>query len=193
MQQNLTQGGRPGRPQTEVQQEHRAWGRWDWGRWVWRGCGRAPLGEGCGLRSVGNVAWGRGHWEPSSRGATVDGDTAALQGPKACRKEKDPPCSPPAGCAVGGPDHCLYVAFLRATSRWVIHSRVLSSGPLPPFEIKPVVLTGPKEGLSSFRSGASKVCPGTAGFTWVRRFKKDPLCLGMKRALGQGEWEGFVS
>ena len=29
-------------------------------------------------------------------------------------------------------------------------------------------------------------------FTWVRRFKKDLLCLGMKRGLGQGGWEGFV-
>lgn len=60
------------------------------------------------------------------------------------------------------------------------------------FEIKPLVLTGPREGLFSCKSGASKVCPGTVGFTWVRRFKKDPLCLGMKRGLGQGGWESFV-
>lgn len=62
----------------------------------------------------------------------------------------------------------------------------------PLFEIKPLVFTGPREGLFSCRRGASKVCPGTAGFTWVRRFKKDPLCLGMKRGLGQEGWEGFV-
>lgn len=62
----------------------------------------------------------------------------------------------------------------------------------PLFESKPLVFTGPREGLFSCRRGASKVCPGTAGFTWVRRFKKDPLCLGMKRGLGQEGWEGFV-
>lgn len=32
----------------------------------------------------------------------------------------------------------------------------------PLFEIKPLVLTGPREGLFSCRSGASNVCPGTA-------------------------------
>lgn len=116
----------------------------------------------------------------------------ALQGSKACRKEKGPPCFPPEGCVVDGPVHCLCVAFTPATSRWAIHSRVLSSGLLPLFEIKPLVFTGPREGLFSCRRGASKVCPGTAGFTWVRRFKKDPLCLGMKRGLGQEGWEGFV-
>lgn len=64
---------------------------------------------------------------------------------------------------------------------------------LTSIEIKPVGITDPREGVSTCRSGASKVCPGIAGFTWGRRFKQDPLCQGMKRALGHGGWKGFVS
>ena len=42
-----------------------------------------------------------------------------------------------------------------------------------------LVSTAPRQELPS------KVCPGIVGFTWVGRFQKDPLCLGMKRGLVQ--------
>lgn len=121
--------------------------------------GKRPLVQSRGLETNPAAEGKLGE----SRGATVDAGAAVLQGPKGLKKGKGPHSSP-AGCVVGGSAHCLYLALIQAMSRWVIHSKACSSGFLPLLKVKPVGFTGPIEGASFCRSGASKVCPGDSWF-----------------------------
>lgn len=107
------------------------------------------------------------------------------------------PCSPRAGCAGLGkaqPTASARPSFrVPVTSRWLTSSRALSSGfgPLP--EMEPVGLTGPREAVPLAEVEQARFVLGTVGFPRVRRVKKDPLCLGMKRRFGQGGKKGSGS
>lgn len=104
--------------------------------------------------------------------------------PRAYGNEKDPASLLQA--VVDGPAHCLYLALIQATSRWVFHPRALSSGLLMPLEVKPAGLTSPREGAFSCRSRASKACLRDR---WFYLGQEGQERSSMPRN-GEGPWSG---